>query len=555
MHRQTLPPILLRGRVVQPDGTAPDRYLLIRDGRIAAISRRRPPRTEEVLYLPAGFQDWIFPGLLDLHTHASYNLLPLWDGPGFPYPNRFAWRRQDESYRLHIKSMMDYLQTPDPAHGGGGAAAAGAEAAQRQKAHQRALAAFSELQAVAGGTTTLQESRSLGQEAELAENVLCRGTADPADLGLAGGGSIYSPVDFFWPGADGRPEVARYKGKDGKPDFVPIEAYRQERDREEAPLLGTLLHLAEGRSGFGSDEGPDPYSRAELELFMRHEALADPAAVRRSPLALIHGCGIDVDDPRHLEFLRRREISVIWSPVSNLLLYGQTLDVEKLVAAGVNVALGSDWSPSGSKHVWEEAKLARFYFEALGSPVSDAQVFQMVTTNAARCLRAESLGRLVEGAFADLFILRSPLESDNPLEVFFKTTDRDVRAVFVGGVPLYGARDYLEGFQQAPFRLHLQKLPEREGSSVVDKVVHLPPELTNEDGEPLDVDRDITHLEDLMKHPPEPLPPTLRSNLLASSDSPYRQRMTHLRRQVLDYGWQVQRWRKGKEVEVDGLGG
>ncbi len=541
MARSNPTPILLRGRVVQPDGTSPDRYLLIREGVIEAISRRRPAGSEGLTCLETGFQDWIFPGLLDLHTHASYNLLPIWDGPGFPYANRFVWRGDDD-YKLHIRQMMDYLATPDRGHETGSDAEAEAEA--RRKAHQKTLATFAELQAITGGTTTLQESHSLEREAGLVENVLCRGTADAGDLGFAREGHVLSVVDFFRPDTNRHPEVVSYPDKEdpGKPPYVPLLTYQ--RDRDAGALLGTLVHLAEGRSGFGSNLGADAYTRAEFECFKEHEAMADAAAVRRSPLAIIHGCGIDTDNPQHLEFLRQREISVIWSPVSNLLLYGETIDTEKLLGAGVNVALGSDWSPSGSKHVWEEAKFARFFFEAIGSQVSDVQLFQMVTTNAARCLGSDRLGRLEEGGLADLFILRSPLETDSPLEVFFKTTDRDVRAVFVGGLPIYGARDFLSPFEEDPPGLRLQPLPRREGSAAAGKVVHLPEELTNEDGEPLDVDRDVTHLEELMKAAPDPLPKTLRSNLLSSSDTPYRERIKRLRSFAIDYGWRVQRWRR-----------
>lgn len=513
MHPQSARPLLLRGKVVQSDGTAPDRYVLVRDGRIASISRQRPPRSDDALDLETGPDDWVFPGLLDLHTHADYNLLPLWKAPRL-YEHRHQWRA-DPKYKNDIRGLTEYLARPDPVHA-------------QEKAHTRTIAVFSELQAVAGGTTTLQESASLEREAGITEPVLCRSTANPADLGLPDDAQVFSAVDLFKPDDAGRPA----------PVGRALERYLTERDA--GRLHATLAHLAEGRSGFGSEAGPDPYSRAEFEAFMAHPAFADAERVRSSPLALIHGCGIDVDDERHLAFLRERDISVIWSPVSNLLLYGETLDVEKLVAAGVNVALGSDWSPSGSKHVWDEAKLARFYFEAIGSAVSDVQVFRMVTTNAARCLGAgDRLGRLVEGAMADFFILRSPLESDVALEVFFKTTDRHVRGVFIGGVPLYGARELLEACG-----LPLQSLPEREGSAVKGKAVHLPAELRNHDGEPIDVDRDVTHLEDLLKAAPPPLPAAKRSNLLASSDGPYRRRLIRLRRDVVDYGGKVQEWRR-----------
>ncbi len=40
---------------------------------------------------------------------------------------------------------------------------------------------------------------------------------------------------------------------------------------------------------------------------------------------------------------------MVWSPLSNYLLYGETADMTAAKAAGVNIALGSDWAPSGSK--------------------------------------------------------------------------------------------------------------------------------------------------------------------------------------------------------------
>ena len=385
------------------------------------------------------------------------------------------------------------------------------------------------MQAVAGGTTTLQESHSLEKSAGLLEeNVLLRSTANPNDMDYGTNEKIMSIVDFFRPNDQNQPD-----------ETWAVNKYRE--DRSAGALVATLAHLAEGRSGLSGSE-PDPYTRLEFETFMQHEVFQDAELVRSSPLSLIHGCGIDPYNPEHTRFLRERQISVVWSPVSNLLLYGDTIDVGTLINEGVNVALGSDWSPSGSKHVWDEARFARFYLEALGDNISDAQIFQMVTVNAARCLGNKVLGRLKVGAMADFFILRSPLETDNPLEVFFKTTDEHVMAVMVSGEPIYGQRDFLEGFGR-----QLQGLPKLEGSAVADKAVHLPEGLKNAQGEPLDIDRDITKLENMMKEPPAPLEATMRSNLLASSDTPYRARISKLKSDAVYYAWRVQRARRQRE--------
>jgi 5-methylthioadenosine/S-adenosylhomocysteine deaminase len=492
-------PLLLRGKIVQPDGTGLDRYVLVENGVIVSVSRRRPPLTRDAVLVELGNNDWIYPGLVDLHTHTDYNMLPLWKTDKVPFDNRFKWR-SDDGYRMVVSGGHDLLKV---------------------KQYQTAVAVFAELQAIAGGTATIQESQSLESNQSGDGNpVLCRGTGGSSDLGL-GAKQIFSVVDFFKPNASG--DVA-------DPQQKKLEQYLNMRSQ--GTLQATLAHLAEGRSGFGNERGVDAYSRLEFETLMQHAAFQDAEAVRSSPLALIHCSGIDVENAAHINFLRERNISVVWSPVSNL-LYGDTLDIERLVSQGVNVAIGSDWSPSGSKHLWEEAKFVRFYFEAIGSLVSDEQVFQMVTTNAARCLGLKTIGRIEPGCFADFFILRSPLESDNAVEVFFKTTDQDVRAVIIGGRPVYGAREFLNKFQ-----LELQPLPRVEGAAVRNKVVHLPAHLE------INVERDFGELETLLKNSPLKLK---RNNLLVSADTPYRERINLLRQWAVGYGWQVQQWRRKKQ--------
>src|SRR6185312_9783422 len=408
-------PMLLRGRVVQDDGSAVDRYVLVRDGIIESISRRRPPLTEDAMLVETGPNDWIFPGLIDLHTHTGYNVMPIWDyqkkyQTPF-YGNRFNWRR-DEHYKKDIGQLFSDVKKLVPQN-------------------RNIIPAFAEIQAIAGGTAVLQEDGDLDRQIGGGGNpLICRGTGVPNDLELSR--KILSVVDFFEPDLKTPLQVNLKTDFNDKTKTI-IGEYARQRDN----LQATLVHLAEGRSGFGGEAGVDPYTRLEFEALMAHPSMQDPGAVRSSGLTLIHGCGIDVHNPTHIQFLRDRNINVVWSPVSNLLLYGDTLEMEALVSAGINVALGSDWSPSGSKHVWDEAKNAKFFFEAIGSIVSDVQVFQMLTTGAARCLGTNHIGRIAQGCLADFFILRSPLESDSAMEVFFKTEDRDVRAVIIGGRPIY----------------------------------------------------------------------------------------------------------------------
>ena len=48
---------------------------------------------------------------------------------------------------------------------------------------------------------------------------------------------------------------------------------------------------------------------------------------------------------------------IVWSPLSNFLLYGATTDVAAAKQAGLPIAIGSDWAPSGTKNLLGDSKL------------------------------------------------------------------------------------------------------------------------------------------------------------------------------------------------------
>lgn len=520
-------PLLLSGRAVGDDGSFGYRHLLIKEGRIASLTRHRPAVPAGINEVVLGPEDWIFSGFLDLHNHPDYNFLPLWDAPDAPYENRFSWRRS-QAYSDDIKTVHE-------------AVLAALESPEREATRMAILfAVFAEVQALAGGTTTLQEAWSLEEERVGLPSVLLRSTARNDELGLPAHQSVLSVVDFFEPGPCGTPrEKTRWNAEDGR-GATWLEHYVHLRDQ--GALSGCLVHLAEGRSGVGT-AGVDAYTRAEFEAFLAHPAFADVGRVRDSRLTLIHSCGVDTDNADHLTFLRERDIAVLWSPVSNLLLYSDTLDVARLLGEGIRVALGSDWSPSGSKHVWEEARFARFLIDAAGFPVSDAQIMQMITTTPAACLGQTDLGRLAAGAWADLVVLRSPVPSDAPLEALFRSSDRHVRAVLVGGRALYGERSLLQALG-----VEHQSLPLREGTAVADKVVSLPTDLRPES--PFQFTDEVDKLEDFLKSLPGRPRGVLRSNLLVDSDRPYRKRMVGLREHALQWADTVRERRRPRTVRT-----
>src|SRR5262249_58166773 len=78
-----------------------------------------------------------------------------------------------------------------------------------------------------------------------------------------------------------------------------------------------------------------------------------------------------------------------WSPFSNVLLYKKTANVAAARRAGVTIALGSDWSPSGSKNLLGELKVASIWNETLPAEVrfTPRELVETVTVNPARVLK------------------------------------------------------------------------------------------------------------------------------------------------------------------------
>jgi cytosine/adenosine deaminase-related metal-dependent hydrolase len=129
---------------------------------------------------------------------------------------------------------------------------------------------------------------------------------------------------------------------------------------------------------------------------------------------------------------------VVWSPRSNLSLYGNTAPVTLLRRSGVEVALGTDWLLSGSMNVQRELACARSFAETyLDRALADHELLTMSTASAARALGAgRALGRVAPGFLADLQIVE---KRDLPAHTAVVTaTAEDVELVLRGGAPLYG---------------------------------------------------------------------------------------------------------------------
>lgn len=138
--------------------------------------------------------------------------------------------------------------------------------------------------------------------------------------------------------------------------------------------------------------------------------------------------------------------AVVWSPFSNLWLYGSTTDITSARKQGISICIGSDWGPSGTKNIQGEIKVAKLVSQKQNLGLTDRDLVAMVTSNPgdalARCWQ-KAVGRLSKGAFADITVIRA--EGEKPVWTqIVGSTEADIALVIIGGVPRYGDPDLMQ---------------------------------------------------------------------------------------------------------------
>lgn len=412
---------------------------------------------------------FVFPGMIDIHNHIDYNLMPIWEHPseltraGVDWDNRHEWRHKNcREYQTDISGFHDFIISYMMEKGG-----------MSKEAVMLKLQFFSELQAIAGGTTTLQESEGLrdGDVYYPTQHLLLRSTGVPEDLGLAKEQAVSNVIDFFKPDIAFKtePDDLYYPPLDtGSWTTVARDNYEKYIDLLKNNSADTIrrktggyqVHLAEGRAGDLKAQGMDLYSKKEFET-LRDAILGIPGykeKVKASRLAIIHGCGIDLTKQENIDFINDCDIHIVWSPVSNLLLYGDTPNFIKSGIRPELLCLGSDWAPSGSKHVWDEAAFAQlfekkhFYNGTLPQDGFD-RIFDMITKNPAASLNSELLGGIAVGKAADFYIVSStrnvPAQAAAPvtfLKNIFVFNDYHSVGTVVNGNLVFGTAELFKAF-------------------------------------------------------------------------------------------------------------
>jgi len=183
------------------------------------------------------------------------------------------------------------------------------------------------------------------------------------------------------------------------------------------------VHLAEGRRD-------DARSMGEFDRLVALGGLT-PATV------IIHGAALSREN---FEQVKAAGAKLVWSPQSNLRLYGQTTDARGALEAGVPVALGADWLPSGSTSLLAEMRVARRVLTGQGASVTAEALVRMVTVDAAAVAGlGDRLGSLQPGRPADVVVLER--RNDDPWESVLQSDPSAVALVLIGGDLVYGRAD------------------------------------------------------------------------------------------------------------------
>jgi 5-methylthioadenosine/S-adenosylhomocysteine deaminase len=382
---------VLRGTVVAPDQVFPRGKVVVTGDRIFGVGDAVaiPPGAIEIT-----IDGMIYPGLIDLHNHVTWNVFPRWR-PRLPQTDRYEWQELSEYH--------DRL--------------AGPETALIDKGLGCDLERYGEIKALIGGATAI--TGSFAPTDKEPERNAC-------DQGLVRNLDFASGL----PGTAVNRELLRY---DTFPfELSPDKTKLIRENLGKSTLQAEIIHLA---------EGSDASAHREFRMLTKQELLLPG-------VTLIHGVALAAEDFRTMH---DHHVGLVWSPRSNLELYGKTADVRAAKTEGVTMALAPDWSPTGSSSMLDELAYASWWNDHQGTPVFSArELFLMATINPAHLAGVQSqLGQLTSGYQADLLVLRAHDHGD-PYRALLTAQAGDVLLVTVAGRALYGDPDLMRRLAQSP---------------------------------------------------------------------------------------------------------
>ncbi len=176
-------------------------------------------------------------------------------------------------------------------------------------------------------------------------------------------------------------------------EFLKIVAAEAKREN-----MGIHIHLSESESEISQIQ--EKYGCTPI-------ALAEKCGIFDVPAIAAHCVQVTDED---IEILKRKDVSVVTNPASNMKLGNGFAPIAKMLDAGVNVCLGTDGAASNNcLNMFHELSLLTLIHKGMGKTpqcVSAKEGFRIATINGAKALGLEKeIGSIEVGKKADLAIL------------------------------------------------------------------------------------------------------------------------------------------------------
>lgn len=230
------------------------------------------------------------------------------------------------------------------------------------------------------------------------------------------------------------------------PYTCPPDYIKKVMEYAAADGVGLHIHLAETRTEY--EQIKDKYGQTPIQLM-------DSIDLFEMPVLAAHCVHLDDTD---IEILAAKKVGIAHNPQSNMKLASGVAPVQKLVAAGAVVGLGTDGAASNNNQdMLEEMRSATLLQKAVtgdATALPASTVLAMATREGARVLGLQQeVGVLQAGYKADLILIDMdkphlyPLH--NPLaHVAYAASAADVDTVVIDGKVVMEGRKFLPGDEE-----------------------------------------------------------------------------------------------------------
>ena len=360
----------LRGLVMTPDGPRTNWYVQVEDDLIMAVTNVAPGG---VTVLDTG--GIIYPGLMDVHNHPSYNSFPTLMFNNFPYGHRDEWGEDDTEYDVW-KTTRTSLRSASGDNTNDG------------------ITKYGEILELIAGCIAIQGQSNSDTEHSHPDVILYNIEQFPS--------RVYANIFPWWNRAED------------------ITA----RDTLLAKIAGgsvnaSIIHLC---------EGTDTVARAQFATWRNWGML-------NKTVAIIHGAALLPADFAQMAAVGAK---LIWSPMSNMKLYAGTANVRAAKQAGVTIAISPDWTPSGCYNILEELGYAwQLNTTIFSNAFTAREMTDMVTLNGAKVAGLDHhYGKIAVGYNAGLCVIEG--DPADPYMSLIRARPPQVLLTIVDGTPRYG---------------------------------------------------------------------------------------------------------------------